>query len=298
MPKYHVFDCFDAPIDPGTEQVMTSGRPIHLTFVQNGENASQVFWFRPAYWRRIGRTLAEKKPEGAWIHHNADWGMQGNANPVVGLNLEAFFLYARNPEADTDALWRQRAGEMFGKSVAEDVLKAVDLLAEFPMNVTRITFAPNEGYTYGPVQPCDEEFAPDPWGVLGRDFVPPDWARGDVGRLRDYWDYLGEKPAVSLEALAEKVLPAGERCPLQVMQQVTDAAAAAVDVLTGLKDRVKPEARGILDGLSTSAHITREHTTMLLNSMRTARRAQFCRDRWTFRPMNSNSRTRPTSQSR
>jgi len=42
MPKYHVFDCFDAPIDPGTEQVMTSGRPIHLTFVQNGENNSSV----------------------------------------------------------------------------------------------------------------------------------------------------------------------------------------------------------------------------------------------------------------
>lgn len=270
LTKYQAFDCFDGPIDPQAEKELASGRPVHLMFAQNGENAAQVLWFRPGYWRRIGRDMNERGIQGAVIMHNTDWGMSGMTNPVSALNLEAFFHYARHPGDDGTDVWRRRVGEMLGSSVADDVLHALDLLSEFPMNVTRIIFLGTEGYTYGPIQPCDADFAPDPWGVLGRNWTPPDWARGDVGRLRDYWDFLGGAPFVSFDELATSALPDGEKCPLRIMDNVVAAAESAVVLLTGLADRIAPAGRGFWDGLVCSAHLTHEHALMLLNSMKTA----------------------------
>ena len=269
LSKYHVFDCFDAPIDPAAELEMTSGRPTHLMFVQNGENASQVFWFRPQYWQRIGKTLAEKKAQGAIIFENIDWGMNGMTHPAVSLNLEAFFHYVRNPDGGND-LWQKRAEEIFGVSVGKEILNALDLLSEFTMNVTKIIFLGSEGYTFGPIQPCDEEFAPDPWGVLTRNWQPPDWARGDIGRLRDYWDYLDKSAFDSFEDLKKKVLPKGERCPLEVMDRIIESAKEAIRILENLRDKADAKSRGFLDSLISGAHITQEHSTMLLKSMHTA----------------------------
>lgn len=269
LPKYHVFDCFDAPIDPYTEHEMKSGRHTYPMFVQNGENASQVLWFRPGYWQRIGKTLAEKNADGALIMDNIDWGMNGMTNPVAALNLEAFFRYVRYPDTDLTACWKEHLAGIFGEA-AEGVFEALDLLSEFPMNITKIIFLGREGYTYGPIQPCDEEFAPDPWGVLCCNWLPPDWARGDVGRLRSYWDYLEDNPFISFDDLAATALPSGERCPLKVMEHVIHSAAQAIKMLEAEAKRVSPEGRGYLDGLTSSAHITLEHSTMLLNSMKTA----------------------------
>ncbi len=270
LPKYHVFDCFDAPIDPQTEHEIAGGRSVHPMFVQNGENAAQVFWFRPEYWQRIGKTLAERGAKGALIMDNIDWGLNGMTHPATALNLEAFFHYVRHPKDDAEDLWPRRVAQMVGRTVQADVLKALDLLSEFPMNITKIIFLGNEGYTFGPIQPCDEMFAPDPWGVLCRNWTPPDWARGDIGRLKDYWDYLGRFPFESFEVLPEKLPTKGDRCPLQVMAKVIAAADGAIDLLEGIVDQADTRAHGLVDGLLVGAHITREHSTMLLKSMQTA----------------------------
>ena len=273
LPKYHVFDCFDAGMDPNSETVKdkTGGKvPVHYMFTQNGENASLLLWFKPEYWKSIAQNLRAKNADGAIIMHNIDWGMNGMTHPVSTLNLEGFLHYIQRPDESGNQAWENRIAEMFGEGVEEQILIALDLLASFPMNVTKVIFLGGEGYTFGTSQPCDEEFAPDPWGVLCRNWTPPDWARGDITRLKDYWNYLGEHPFNGFDELSAIAGERGERCPLKVMQDVKRNIDAAISILKKVEPDVKDEARGILDSLAVNACLAKEHTTMLIESIKTA----------------------------
>ena len=267
--KYHVFDCFDAPMDPDSQSLLKGTKPVYLMCEQNGENAAQLLWFKPDYWRNVGQGLRNSRAAGATISHNIDWGMNGMVHPVASLNLEAFLHYSRT-DKDGEVDWAARIGTIFGSQTGSTILEALELLAEFPMNVTRVIFLGTEGYTYGPIQPCDEAFAPDPWGVLARNWLPPDWARGDVGRLHNYWQYLGENPFVALDGISKYALSDGERCPLQLMQQTVEAATQACRLLQNVEKDVTHAARGHWDALLGNARITEAHANMLLHSIRTA----------------------------
>jgi hypothetical protein len=271
FPKYHVFDCFDAPIDPQSAALADRLKePVHFMFVHDGENAAQTLWFNPAYWRRIGQTLRARRADGAIVMHNMDWGMSGMTHPCARLNLEAFYHYIRHPDGALDQPWLDRLGGYFGASAAPSVLQALEKVSAFPMNVTKVIFLGGEGYTFGPVLPCDAAFAPDPWGVLARDWSPPDWARGDVGRLRIYWDHLETARFESFEVLSRLAESAGERCPLRVLEGVIADLESAAHLLDGLEPRAPESARGWLDTLIINARFTREHARMLLHSIRAA----------------------------
>lgn len=269
FPKYHVFDCFDAPMDPQTAALADRvDEPVHYMFVQNGENAAHSLWFKPDYWRRIGQALRQKQAGGAIIMHNIDWGMNGMTHPASQLNFEAFFRYVRNPEDPID--WRERVVSWAGAEAAPGVLTALEKMAAFPMDVTKILFLGSEGYTYGPVQPCDAEFAPDPWGVLARNWTPPAWARGEVGLLKDYWEHLGEDAFVSFEMLAEKTAMRGERCPIGVMEEIIQDLKQAIALIDGLLPDVSRELRGSVHTLAVNARMICAHTRMLTASIKTA----------------------------
>jgi hypothetical protein len=256
--KFHVFDCIDAGMCPDNKKLWDLGIPCHQALVHNAENAAQLIWFSPSYWRRVGRELRDHGVPGAWIHDNTDWGNVGMRTPMQGWNLEAYLHYARQPEDDLEEPWLARSKDVFGMDASPVALAALEDISHFVLNVSKVIYLSGEGYTWNCSLPVDEHFHPDPWALVGgANNTPPEWVRGNLQTVKNYVEETAAQSWQGLDSLMEKITSSGKECPLSLLRTSIQRASAAADSLKAWRSKIPASARNHWEAMITSAHAAR-----------------------------------------
>jgi hypothetical protein len=256
--KFHVFDCLDAGMCPDNKKLWDLGIPCHQALVHNAENAAQLIWFSPSYWRRVGRELRDHGVPGAWIHDNTDWGNVGMRTPMQGWNLEAYLHYARQPEDGLEEPWLARSKDVFGPDAATVALTALEDISHFVLNISKVIYFSGEGYTWNCPLPVDEQFHPDPWALVGgANNTPPEWVRGNLQTVKHYVEEAATQSWQGLDLLMEKNTSSGKECPLSLLRTSIQRASAAADSLKAWRSKIPTSARNHWEAMITSAHAAR-----------------------------------------
>lgn len=250
--KFQVFDCIDAGMCPENKKLWTLGIPCHQALTHNAENAAQLIWFSPSYWRRVGRELRDQSAPGAWIHDNTDWGNVGMRTPMQGWNLEAFLHYSRHPDDGLEEPWMARAIEVFGEEAAPVALAALEDISHFVLNISKVIHLSGEGYTWNCSLPVDEQFHPDPWALVGgANNTPPEWVRGGLQTVKDFVELAAAEPWAGLDSLTGFT---GARSPVTLLRVSIAKAAAAADSLKAWRPKIPASARNHWEAMITSAN--------------------------------------------
>jgi hypothetical protein len=256
--KFQVFDCIDAGMCPDNKKLWDLGIPCHQALVHNAENAAQLIWFSPLYWRRVGRELRDQGVPGAWIHDNTDWGNVGMRTPMQGWNLEAYLHYARQPEDGLKEPWLARSKDVFGPDAAPVALAALEDISHFVLNISKVIYLSGEGYTWNCSLPVDEHFHPDPWALVGgANNTPPEWVRGNLQTVKHYVEETAGQPWRGIDALIKNTIISGKECPLSLLRTSIQRASAAADSLKAWRSKIPASARNHWEAMITSAHAAR-----------------------------------------
>ena len=185
--KFSQFVCVWADIDPVLTKWQKAGHRIYPHVRIFGENTvfgdiATQHWCNPELAAYVMSRCRANGVHGVVIDYDARV-----SNPIYHVNLLANLYYAASDQPYEDQPWADYLDQIvpgFGR----ELLVALKLTSEVPLNLPRVAGQFHEGFTLGWVYSFLNEKAY--LGIGGADFDPPDWWQKNILSLWETGEYI------------------------------------------------------------------------------------------------------------
>ncbi len=229
--KQQLSDCVDVGPDPLVKEWINEGYTVWVSKEIYGENAGPIIWANPEYLWRQCRYARELNVDGVLALHNTQRSFRGFVTKLQQVNYVAFTYYLSHNEPYNESLWKRHFEEIFGR-IGGRVLEAMKKASLPILNISRIIYTKDEGYTYDFPYPIIYKISGYKFYLGSEHMRPPEWIRGDLQAIHDYIEEI--KRSGWKESLLSEPTKGKMKNPIAFLSSITEESKEGAEILEEL----------------------------------------------------------------